>query len=99
MRLCIFLLIAGTLDALLTQLGIVSGVIEEGNPMMRMVMEHGWYYFYFIKIILPLVLLGLYYLRPLQGKIRMLLVSTCVLYFSVIVLHIVWIIFYLNPSI
>jgi hypothetical protein len=34
MRLCLFLLFAGILDAALTQFGIVSGFIEEGNPVM-----------------------------------------------------------------
>jgi hypothetical protein len=39
MRLCFFLLVAGLLDAVLTHFGIVSGIVEEGNPMMKLVIE------------------------------------------------------------
>ncbi|MBT2726677.1 DUF5658 family protein [Neobacillus sp. C211] len=98
MRLCFFLLVAGLLDAVLTHFGIVSGIVEEGNPMMKLVIEKSWSYFYIIKIFLPLLLLGLFYLRPLKGWIRTLLVSTCVLYLSVLVYHMVWIVLYLNTA-
>jgi hypothetical protein len=98
MRLCLFLLIAGLLDAILTHFGIVSGIVEEGNPIMKTVIEKSWSFFYIIKIFLPLLLLGLFYLRPLKGWIRTLLVSTCVLYLSVLVYHMVWIILYFNSA-
>ena len=54
MRLCLFLLFAGLLDAVLTHFGIVSGIVEEGNPMMKLVIEKSWSYFYILKIFLPL---------------------------------------------
>ncbi|MFF2448423.1 DUF5658 family protein [Neobacillus sp. NPDC058068] len=98
MRFCLFLLIAGVVDAVMSHLGIVSGFIEEGNPVMQFFIAKGWSYFYLIKIFLPLTLLGLFYLRPLKGWIRTLLISTCVLYFSVLVYHMVWIVLYLNTS-
>ncbi|EKN69996.1 hypothetical protein BABA_07266 [Neobacillus bataviensis LMG 21833] len=98
MRLCLFLLFAGVLDAILTHFGISSGFVEEGNPMMKLVIDQSWSYFYLIKIILPLVLLGLFYLRPFKGWIRTLIVSTCVLYLSVLVYHMVWIVLYINTS-
>jgi hypothetical protein len=98
MRLCLFLLIAGILDAVLTHFGIVSGIVEEGNPVMKTVIEKSWSFFYIIKIILPLLLLGLFYLSPLKGWIRTLLVSTCVLYLSVLVYHMVWIVLYYNTA-
>lgn len=98
MRLCLFLLIAGLLDAVLTNFGIVSGIVEEGNPVMKLVIEKSWSYFYIIKIFLPVTLLGLYYLRPLKGRVRTLLIVTCVFYSSVLVYHIAWIILYLNTS-
>ncbi|WP_026564467.1 DUF5658 family protein [Bacillus sp. UNC41MFS5] len=98
MRLCIFLLIAGLLDAVLTHVGIASGIVSEGNPMMKLVIEKSWSYFYIIKIFLPLTLLGLFYLRPLKGWIRTLLVSTCVLYFSVLIYHMVWIALYFKSA-
>lgn len=94
MRFCIFLLIAGALDAFLTHFGIASGIIEEGNPVMKFVMEKSWFHFYLIKILLPLVLIGLYYFRPLTGRIRTLLISASVLYFTVILFHMAWILIY-----
>ncbi|PLS05769.1 DUF5658 family protein [Neobacillus cucumis] len=98
MKPCIFLIAACLMDAVLTHFGISSGFIEEGNPMMREVIATGWTYFYLIKILLPLVLLGLFYLRPFKGRIRTLLISTCILYLSVLAYHMVWIVLYLNTS-
>jgi hypothetical protein len=94
MRICLFLLFAGVLDAVLTNFGISSGMIEEGNPMMEFLIEQSWIYFYLIKICLPLSLIGLFYLRPLKGWLRKLLISTGVLYFSVLCYHMVWILLY-----
>jgi hypothetical protein len=99
MRLCLFLLIAGVFDAVLTNLGITFGIIAEGNPMMKFLIEKSWAFFYIVKVLLPLVLIGVFYYRPLKGWIRALLVSTCVLYFSVLVYHMVWILLYLNSSV
>ncbi|WP_160723902.1 DUF5658 family protein [Bacillus sp. USDA818B3_A] len=93
---CIFLFTAGLLDAVLTHFGISSGAIEEANPLMREVIDKGWSYFYVIKIVLPLVLLGLFYLRPFKGRIRTLLISTCILYLSVLVYHMFWMILYIT---
>jgi Domain of unknown function (DUF5658) len=96
LRFCFFLLIAGLLDAVLTHFGIIAGIVEEGNPLMKAIIEKSWSFFYIIKIFLPLLLLGLFYLRPLKGWVRTLLISTCVLYLSVLVYHMVWILLYLT---
>ena len=96
MKFCLFLLIAGVLDALLTHFGMVSGVVEEGNPLMKFVIEQNWSYFYLIKIVLPLVLIGICYLRPFKGGIKVLLASACALYFTVLVYHMMWILPYLS---
>jgi len=96
---CIFLLAAGVLDAILTHVGISLGCIEEGNPMMREVIREGWSYFYLIKIILPLALIVLVYLKPFKGTIRTLLISTCILYLSVLAYHMVWVILYFNAAV
>jgi hypothetical protein len=98
MRLCLFLLIAGILDAVLTHFGIISGIIEEANPLMRAVMDNSWAYFYFIKILLPFLLIGLYFLRPLKGRLRTLLISACAIYFTVLVYHMAWILLYFRTS-
>ncbi|MDR7002456.1 DUF5658 family protein [Neobacillus niacini] len=96
MKICVFLLLAGLLDAVLTNLGIANGMIKEGNPIMKQVIEIGWVYFYMIKIIFPLILIGLFYLQPLKGRIRTLLTAAGVLYFSVLAYHLIWILHYLN---
>jgi hypothetical protein len=96
MKPCVFLLVAGLLDAVLTHFGISAGLVEEGNPMMRHVIEQSWVYFYLIKVLLPLLLLGIVYFRPFKGRIKMLLHSTCVLYLAVLAYHMVWIILNLN---
>ena len=98
MRLCLFLLFAGILDAVLTHFGIVLGIIEEGNPLMEFAIEKSWMFFYIIKIFLPLLLIGIFYLRPLKGRIRTLLVAACVLYLSVLCYHMVWILLFLNTT-
>ncbi|HEY2419953.1 MAG TPA: DUF5658 family protein [Neobacillus sp.] len=98
MRLCLFLLLAGIMDAVLTQFGIAYGVIKEGNPMMEIAIEKSWAIFYLIKIFLPIVLIGLFYLQPFKGRIRNLLTFTCVLYLSVLCYHLVWILHYLNTT-
>ncbi|MDQ6595991.1 hypothetical protein E2K98_17285 [Bacillus salipaludis] len=98
MKTCLFLLIAGLIDAVLTHIGIAFGIVEEGNPMMKLIIEKSWVFFYLVKIILPLVLIGLFYLRPLKGKIRTLLTAAGILYFSVLAYHLVWILLYLNTT-
>jgi hypothetical protein len=98
MKFCLFLLAAGMLDAVSTHFGIENGVIKEGNPFMELLIKKSWIFFYFIKILLPLVLIGLFYLAPFKGKLRVLLVTTCVLYLSVLCYHLYWIYLYLNTS-
>jgi hypothetical protein len=92
----IFLLIAGFLDAVLTHLGITFGIIEEGNPTVKFIMEENWLLFYLIKISLPLLLIGIIFVRPLKGWLKALITASCVVYPSVLALHFFWIVFYLN---
>lgn len=98
MRYCLFLLAAGLLDAIMTQVGMEKGAIQEGNPLMGLAIEKSWIFFYLIKIFLPAALTFLYYLKPLKGKIKFMLQTACGLYLSVLVVHIVWIYLYLNDS-
>lgn len=95
MKLCFFLLIAGMLDALLTQIGIGQGIIQEGNPLIHYLFEKSWLLVYIVKVALPLILLGLLLYRPLKSRIvSILLVVTSVLYLSVLAYHLVWILLY-----
>lgn len=99
MRACFFLLIAGLLDAVLTHMGVAFGLIEEGNPLVKFLMEKSWTLFYLIKVSLPIVLIGIMFFRPLQGWIKKLLTASCVVYFSILMIHCSWIAIYLHSSI
>jgi len=98
MKYCLFLLIAGLLDAVFTNFGMALGLVDEGNPVMNFVIKHGWFYFYLIKILLPLVLIGLFYLRPLTGMLRNLLISASFLYGMILLLHIGWMVFFFQRT-
>lgn len=91
-----FLLIAGLLDALFTQLGIRFGIIEEGNPAVKLVMDKSWLLFYLIKGTLPLILLGIVLFRPLKGWVKGLMKVSCAVYLSVLAIHFTWIVYYLK---
>lgn len=99
MRLCLFLLLAGLMDAILTNLGIHYGIVEEGNPLMKFVISKSWILFYMIKVFLPLCLVWLFYYRPFKGRTRFLLYTASFLYFSVLAYHLFWILLYLHASI
>ncbi|WP_042357015.1 DUF5658 family protein [Bacillus rubiinfantis] len=99
MRFCLFLLFAGVLDAVMTHAGIALGLVKEANPLMRFVIELNWSLFYGIKIILPLLLVILALLRPITGKIKLLLLTACVCYSSILVYHLGWILLFANTAI
>ncbi|WP_251554211.1 DUF5658 family protein [Neobacillus muris] len=94
MKLGLFLLFSGMVDAALTHYGIISGVIEEGNPIMKLVIEKDWSYFYVIKVLLPIVLIVLITIHPITALIKRLMVSASILYFSVLFYHLTWILLY-----
>ncbi|WP_462408740.1 DUF5658 family protein [Neobacillus sp. Marseille-QA0830] len=94
MKLGLFLLLSGILDACLTHFGIQFGVIEEGNPVMKFVIEKNWSLFYLIKILLPVVLIVLLIVHPITALMKKLLISASILYFSVLLYHLTWIALY-----
>jgi hypothetical protein len=96
MRASLFLLIAGVVDAVLTKVGVTFGIIEEGNPAVKLVIEKSWYLFYLIKISLPLLLIGIILFRPLKGWVKGLIRASCAVYLSVLAIHFSWIFFYLK---
>ncbi|MDP4085580.1 MAG: DUF5658 family protein [Bacillota bacterium] len=98
MKAGLFLLFAGLLDALLTHLGISLGKISEMNPFMNIVIYKSWLLFYLVKILLPLILIGILYLRPLTGKTKVLLTSCCTLYLGILLYHLALIFYYLDLS-
>jgi hypothetical protein len=92
----LFLLIAGVLDAVLTQLGVSFGIIEEGNPAVKLVIEKSWLLFYLIKVSLPLLLIGIIFRQPLKGWVKALIRASCAVYLSVLAIHFSWIVIYLT---
>jgi hypothetical protein len=96
MRAGLFLLIAGVLDAVLTQLGVSFGIIEEGNPAVKFVIEKSWLLFYLIKVSLPLLLIGIIFCQPLKSGVKALIRASCAVYLSVLAIHFSWIVFYLT---
>jgi hypothetical protein len=96
MRAGLFLLIAGVLDAVLTQLGVSFGIIEEGNPAVKLVIEKSWLLFYLIKVSLPLLLVGIIFCQPLNSWVKALIRASCAVYLSVLAIHFSWIAFYLT---
>lgn len=100
MKLCLFLLVAGVVDALLTQFGIVNGMIQEGNPLIQYLLTKSWFLVYAVKLVLPLALLWLWVYRPFQSRIvHILLYSTSVLYLFVLFYHLLWILLFVKTSV
>lgn len=93
MELCLFLLFAGLLDALFTHYGIAKGVIQEGNPLMRYLINKNWVLFYGMKIALPLILIVICNQHIRSRIVHHLLITAVVLYLAVLVYHFAWVFF------
>lgn len=89
-KMSIILLVLATLDALFTDFGIQTYHITESNPIMRSIYEVNVIGFYFIKIVLPVLLIGI--VTKLESKpfILILMNVTLFLYVSVVILHLFW---------
>ena len=90
MKMGIILLVLATFDALFTDFGIQSDHITEANPIMRSIYEVNVIGFYFIKIALPVLLIGI--VTKLESKpfILILMNLSLFLYVSVLILHFFW---------
>jgi hypothetical protein len=89
----IFIFVANISDALLTDYGIRSQQMAEGNPLMNWLYHQSFAAFFFIKILLPILLLFiLFFLLPkkLSRTLSGLLIITCCIYLYVMFLHGVW---------
>ena len=86
----IILVILATSDAIFTDFGIQNFHITEANPIMRSIYEVNVTAFYFIKIALPILLIGI--LAKLESKqfILVLLNVAIFLYVLVLILHFFW---------
>lgn len=87
-----FLIAGNTIDALLTHLGLQSGVITEANPFMRAIYGTSPYFFLYIKLCLPLLLLPLVAHAPVKSRpILACLAAACAVYALVLSLHGYWV--------
>lgn len=89
----IFLAVLNLLDAFITHIGILGGHITEANPLMYTVYEIHPLLFLFIKAMLSLCLISLYFIVriPVNKLIRSLSCVATALYAYVFFLHGYWI--------
>ena len=86
----IILLFLATLDAFFTDFGIQNHYITEANPVMRIIYEVSLIGFYFIKIALPVLLIGIVSKLESKPYIVTLMNIAVFLYVSVLMLHFSW---------
>ncbi|WP_099361890.1 DUF5658 family protein [Fredinandcohnia onubensis] len=89
----IFLAALNLLDAFITHFGILGGHISEANPLMYTIYEIHPVLFLFIKAMLSLCLISLYFIIriPVNKFIRSLSYVATALYAYVFILHGYWI--------
>ncbi|WP_138751221.1 DUF5658 family protein [Paenibacillus sinopodophylli] len=78
-------------DAALTDIGLRFLLIEEMNPFVKHIYEWNITGYYTMKLVLPLLLLVIYYHMKNRKWINPCILVTVVLYFLVNVYHLVWI--------
>jgi len=86
-----YLLLLSMLDAFFTDLGIRKSLITEANPLMNGIYERSIVSFYALKIIMPLLLVGI--LSKIQPSlfIKILIIVAASLYSAILLMHIMWI--------
>jgi len=92
-HLFIFLAALNLVDAFITHFGIIGGHISEANPLMSTVYEIHPVLFLFIKAVLSLCLISLYFIIriPVNRLIRSLSYVATALYAYVFILHGYWV--------
>ncbi|MFK7696073.1 DUF5658 family protein [Paenibacillus sp. HJGM_3] len=86
-----FVCLASLLDAFLTDVGLRLQLINEANPLMRLVYDNSMLLFYGCKIVLPLSLFFLVARAGGRLYIRRLFQLSVVVYGCVLLLHYYWI--------
>lgn len=77
-------------DAFLTDIGILSNLVEEGNPIAKYLYDYNVAVFYGWKTLLPLSLLLLYRYIPNKMKHRKLILVTGIVYIMINIYHFTW---------
>ncbi|WP_050615569.1 DUF5658 family protein [Bacillus testis] len=85
------LLLLCLFDAVATDIGIRTGFIQEGNPLIDMIYGQSKIAFYCCKLVFPFLLVGLYE-KYVKSKAIAILTCCCFsLYAAVTVMHASWI--------
>lgn len=86
----ILLFILSILDSIITDYGIKNMLIEEANPIMKLIHEKSVLSFYFVKIILPsLLIFILLKLKPTK-TLKIFMGIALIIYVIVFLIHILW---------
>ncbi len=85
------LLLLSFADAAFTDLGLRLGLIEEMNPLVKEI--YNWHIaaFYGLKIVLPLLLIVIFYQLKSKAWINPCILLAVLLYFIVNMYHLIWI--------
>lgn len=86
----IWLLLLCCSDAFFTDIGLQLAFIEELNPLIRHIYEWNVGGYYFIKLILPLILMAIYPRIPKRVWVQPCLTLTVLIYGAVNVYHFIW---------
>ncbi|WP_438448167.1 DUF5658 family protein [Gorillibacterium sp. sgz5001074] len=86
----LFLVIAGIVDASLTDLGLRLGLITEANPLMSQLYHSTVAGFYIVKILLPLILACILFLRRPSRSLISLVSAAAFIYVGILLMHTYW---------
>ena len=89
-KLLIFLIVLCLFDAMATDFGIQSGYISEGNPFMKILYDRSRVAFYACKLILPLLLYGIYPKLEHKKLANAGVILCLIVYLAVTVYHLFW---------
>lgn len=87
-RLLLFLSVS---DAVCTDLGIRFNLIDEANPLVKLMYETNIWFYYGSKIILPSLLLIYYPKFKSQTRVKTIIAIVTITYILVNAYHLVWI--------
>lgn len=83
--------ILNLLDGILTLIGLNHNVIEEYNPVMKILYDFHPLLFLTVKLILSAFLILLSYFIPEKSFVKIITICATVIYLIVCLLHLVWI--------
>lgn len=80
-------------DAAFTDIGLRFFLIEEMNPIVRHIYEWNIVSYYGVKLVLPLLLILIYYQLKNRKWINPFILATVAFYFLVNIYHLIWVSF------